>query len=303
MKTIKHLPIAAVALMSVAAHAAIGQTTGALNAASVASGKEFRQQAQGKYVQVNGLKMYYEVHGTGKPLLLLHGAFGTVEAWAPLLPGLVKGRQVITVELQGHGRTADIDRPLSYSNMADDVAELLKQLKLKDVNVFGYSMGGDTAFALAIKYPELVHKLATLGSGTGSTKDTYDPETYKQFKSITPENFNFPVLKDPYTKVAPDPSKWPVLVAKIIKMDDDFKGFPAKDVKSIKAQTLIMMGDRDVVRMEHAVEVYRMIPGSQLAVFPGGDHFAIFASPDLVVATLVKFLDAPASGSQAGGGK
>jgi pimeloyl-ACP methyl ester carboxylesterase len=289
MKAIKNLLIAAVALPLMTAHVAIGQTVGSLNAANAMNA----QEGKGKYAQVNGLKMYYEIHGVGKPLLLLHGAFGTVEGWGAFTPTLAKGRQVIVVELQGHGRTGDIDRPLAFTTMAEDVAQLLKQLSLKDVDVFGYSMGGDVALALAMKYPELVRKLAVLGSGTGSTKDTYDPETYKQFKSITPENFNFPVMKDPYTKVAPDPSKWPVLVSKIVKMDDNFKGFPAKDVKSIKAQTLIMMGDRDAVRVEHAVEMYRMIPNSQLAIFPAGDHFLPFAAPDKVLATLASFLEAP----------
>ena len=147
--------------------------------------------------------------------------------------------------------------------------------------------------ALAIKHPDLVHKLAILGAGTGATKDTYDPESYKQFKSMTPENFNFPQVKEPYTRVAPDPSKWPVLVSKIIKMDDAFKGFAEKDVKSIKAPTLVMMGDHDVVRTEHAAEVARLIPHSQLAIIGGGDHFVLFMSPEKVLSILMPFLDIP----------
>jgi pimeloyl-ACP methyl ester carboxylesterase len=109
---------------------------------------------------------------------------------------------------------------------------------------------------------------------------------------MTPENFNFPQVKDPYTRVAPDPSKWPVLVSKIIKMDDDFKGFAEKDVKSIKARTLVMMGDHDAVRTEHAAEVARLIPHSQLAIIPG-DHFVLFMSPEKVLSILMPFLDAP----------
>jgi len=248
---------------------------------------------KGNYAQVNGLKMYYEIHGTGKPLLLLHGAFGTAEGWATVLPTLAKSHQVIVVELQGHGRTGDIDRPLSFVQMADDTAVLLQQLKIKRADVFGYSMGGGVALALAIKHPDFVRKLAILGAGTGATKDTYDPESYKQFKSMTPENFNFPQVKDPYTRLAPDPSKWPVLVSKIIKMDDDFKGFTEKDVKAIKAQTLVMMGDHDVVRTEHAAEVASLIPHSQLAVIGGGDHFVLFISPEKVLSILAPFLDAP----------
>lgn len=247
---------------------------------------------KGKYAAVNGLKMYYEIHGTGKPLVLLHGAFGVVESWIPLLPALTKNHQVILVEMQGHGRTGDIDRPLDYRTMAADTVALLKRLDIKQADFFGYSMGGAIALEIAAKHPEVVGKLAILGSGSGSIKDTYDPETYKQFKSITPENFDFPEVKDPYTKVAPDPSKWPVLVSKIIKMDET-SGMAVKDVKGIKAPTLIMMGDRDGVRAEHAVEVFRMIPNAQLAIFPGGDHFYLFTNPGKVVVTLTGFLDAP----------
>ena len=116
-------------------------------------------QSNGHYAQVNGLKMYYEIHGTGEPLVLLHGAFGTAEGWTQVLPTLAKSHRVILVELQGHGRTGDIDRPLSFGQMAEDVAALLKQLKIQQIDVFGYSMGGSVAGALAIKHPELVRKL------------------------------------------------------------------------------------------------------------------------------------------------
>ncbi|MBC8065687.1 MAG: alpha/beta hydrolase [Chlorobia bacterium] len=259
------------------------------------------QDGKGKYAQVNGLKMYYEIHGTGKPLVLLHGAFGTAEGWAMLLPALSKNRQVIIIEQQGHGRTADIDRPLTYQQMAKDTAALLKQLNIKDADVFGYSMGGSTALELASKNPELVRKLVILGAGSGPIKETYAPEIYQQFKSITPENFDFPQVKDPYVKVAPDPSKWPVLVSKVTKLDAG-GGMPVKDVKSIRAHTLIMMGDRDAVKPEHAVEMLRMIPNSQLAIFPGGDHFLPFTSPDKVLAFLVPFLDAPGPAQTTGGG-
>jgi pimeloyl-ACP methyl ester carboxylesterase len=257
--------------------------------------------AQGKYAQVNGLKMYYEVHGTGKPLVVLHGAFGTAEGWAPLLAGLTKNRQVIIVEQQGHGRTADTDRPLTVEQMADDTAALLKQLNIKEADVFGYSMGGSTAFQLAVRHPSLVRKLAVLGAGTGTMKDTYNPEVYAQFKSITPENFNYPEIKDPYVKVAPDPSKWPALVAKILKMEQLSKSIPAATVKSIKAPTLVMMGDRDGVKLEHTVEIYRLIPNCQLAIFPGADHFVFFMGPDKVLGALLPFLDAPAEAKATGG--
>lgn len=256
-------------------------------------GGAMAQDSKGKYAQVNGLKMYYEVHGTGKPLVLLHGAFGTVEGWGPFVPELSKNRQVIVIEQQGHGRTADIDRPLDYRQMADDTAALLKQIGVKNADVFGYSMGGATAFALASKYPELVRKLIVIGAGTGTIKDTYNPDVYAQFKMVTPDTFDFPAVKDPYTKVAPDPSKWKTLVAKVVAMDGKMKAMPESEVRGIKAHTLIMMGDRDAVKAEHAVEVYRWIPNAQLAIFPGADHFLPFANSNQVISTLSAFLDTP----------
>src|SRR5262245_31178867 len=210
-------------------------------------------KVEGRYAEVNGLKMYYEVHGTGKPLLLLHGAFGCAVAY----PLLAKDRQIIAVELQGHGHTADIDRPLSYEQMADDSAALLKHLKIEQTDVFGYSMGGSVGLALAIRHPKLVRKLAINGSNFGRIEDSYDPAIFQQFKSL-PADFAPPILKGPYDKVAPDPKQWPALVAKIKKMGLDFKGFARDDMKSIKAQVLVTLGDRDVVRVEHAVEMYRL---------------------------------------------
>jgi pimeloyl-ACP methyl ester carboxylesterase len=254
-----------------------------------------KQSASGKYADVNGLKMYYEVHGSGgsgHPLVLLHGAFGFAGGWATILPALTKGRRVIAVELEGHGRTRDLDRPLTYQQMVEDTAALLRQLKIKDADVFGYSMGGVVALGVAIRHPELVRKLAILGSGSNPIKEIFEPETYKQFQSIT-DDFAPPVFKEPYNRLAPDPTRWPVLVKKIKNMVNDYSGYPPAEVKTIRAKTLIMQGDRDGIRPEHAVELFRLIPNSQLAIFPGGDHFVLFSNPDLVISTLVPFLDAP----------
>jgi len=262
--------------------------------AATISGSGYGQQKQGangKYAEVNGLKMYYEIHGSGQPLVLLHGAFGFAEGWGAMLPTLTKSHQVIAIELQGHGHTNDLDRPLTFEQMAEDTAALLDQLKIKNADFFGYSMGGTVALGVAIRRPELVRKLAIYGSTAGIMKDTYDPEIYKQFLSI-PADFAPPPLKEPYDRMAPDPKRWPVLVTKIKGLERNFKGYSAAEVKAIKAQTLIMMGDRDVVRPEHAVEMYRLIPGSQLAIFPGADHFLLLSSPDKFLATLAPFLAA-----------
>ena len=177
------------------------------------------QKTQG-YAAVNGLKMYYEIQGTGKPLVVLHGAFG----WATIYPTLAKNRQVIAVELQGHGHTADIDRPLTYEQMADDTAALLKQLKIERADFFGYSMGGNVALAIAIHHPDLVDRVAINGSYFGKLEDAFEPASLKQFQSL-PADSAPAVLKDPYDKVAPDPKQWPVLVAKVKKAGLEFKGF------------------------------------------------------------------------------
>jgi pimeloyl-ACP methyl ester carboxylesterase len=259
-----------------------------------AAGKEnsVSQTANGKYANVNGLKMYYEIHGTGRPLVLLHGAFGV----ATVFPTLARNRQVIAVELQGHGHTADIDRPLSYEEMADDTAALLKQLNIEQADFFGYSMGGNVAIALAIRHPKLVRKLVVVGSHYGRTEDAYDPEVLAQFKSLPPD-FAPPVLKDPYDKVAPDPKQWPVLVAKIKKMDLDFKGFARDDMRAIKAHVLVTVGDRDAPRPEHALEMFRLIPNSQLFVYPGGDHFILWTNTEGLLAPIAAFLESPMPGA------
>jgi pimeloyl-ACP methyl ester carboxylesterase len=139
------------------------------------NGDKATKDVDGQYADINGLKMYYEVHGTGRPLVLLHGAFGR----ATVYPALARNRQQIAVELQGHGHTADIDRPLTVEHMADDVAALLQHLKIEQADVFGYSMGGNVALALAIRHPELLGRVAINGSHFGAIEEAYEPESFK----------------------------------------------------------------------------------------------------------------------------
>jgi pimeloyl-ACP methyl ester carboxylesterase len=252
------------------------------------SPKEGPANMPGRYAHVNGLKMYYEVHGTGSPLVLLHGAFGV----ATVYPILAKDRQVIAVELQGHGHTGDIDRPLSALQMADDVAALLNELKIDRADVFGHSMGGNVAIALAIRHPERVRKMAVNGTHFGSLEEAYGPDGPKQFQNI-PADFAPPPLKAPYDRVAPDPKQWPTLVAKVKQMALTFPGFAREEMKAIKAPVLITIGDRDGVRPEHTVEMFRLIPSSQLAIFPGADHFLLWQNPEKLLPVVAEFLNAP----------
>jgi pimeloyl-ACP methyl ester carboxylesterase/uncharacterized protein YndB with AHSA1/START domain len=252
-------------------------------------------QSDNGYVQVNGLNIYYEIQGSGKPLVLLHGAFGNAEGWIPILSALTEKHRVIAVEMEGHGRTNDLDRPLNINQMAEDIAALMNELGLEKADIFGYSLGGIVGLGIAIRHPGLVRKLAILGSASGRMDETYEPEQYRQYQSI-PDDFAPPVLKEPYDRLAPDPDRWYGMVKKIRDLGPRFEGYSERELGSIQADVLIMMGDRDVVRPEHAVEMYRRIPNSQLAVFPDGDHFILWSNPDKALSALLPFLDAPLTG-------
>jgi pimeloyl-ACP methyl ester carboxylesterase len=170
------------------------------------------------------------------------------------------------------------------------VAALLDHLQIAQADFFGYSLGGNVALAVAIRHPQRVRKLVINGSNAGPIVDAYEPEMYEQFKNL-PANFAPPMLKGPYDQVAPDPAHWPVLVTKVKKMGLEFKGFSREEMQSITAHVLIALGDRDGVRLEHAVEMFRQIPNAQLAVFPSADHFLIFQRPEELLPVITKFLD------------
>lgn len=177
------------------------------------TGKITAQKA-GNYASVNGLKMYYEIHGQGKPLVLLHGAFNTIGlAFGQLIPELSKSRKVIAVELQGHGRTADIDRPFSFEAMADDVAALLKQLKEDSADILGYSMGGATAIQLVIRHPQVVRKMIVISAAY--KYEGWSPETRAILPMLSPEMFEGTPLKTDYDSLAPDPKNWTKFVNKM----------------------------------------------------------------------------------------
>jgi pimeloyl-ACP methyl ester carboxylesterase len=234
------------------------------------------------YAQVNDLDMYYEIHGDGPPLILLHGAYMTIDMLGPLLPGLAEQRRVIAVELQGHGRTADVDRPMTYEQFADDTAALARHLGLEHADVVGYSMGGATALQVAIRHPALVRRLVVISASFRF--DGMPAVAREMFPTITPEMFAGSPIEEAYQRVAPHPEDFPELVAKMTALDSTPFAWPDEQIRAIAAPTLIVLGDSDGITLEHAVEFFKLrgggvmgdlagMPESQLAVLPGTSHF------------------------------
>ena len=260
-------------------------------------------QTKTGYAQVNGIKMYYEIHGAGKPIVLLHGAFNTINmAFSQLIPELSKTRQVIAVELQGHGRTQDIDRPFSFESMADDVAALLKFLKTDSADIFGYSMGGGVAQQIATRHPEVVRRLIITSSVY--KYEGWTPETRAILPMLTPEMFEPTPIKQEYDNLAPDPKHWKEFINKMKKFVTTSYDFGADKIKAIKSPTLIIIGDGDGVLPEHAVDMYRLRGGSymvdfgpihaaQLAILPGSSHISVMMQTEWLVSMITPFLDTP----------
>jgi pimeloyl-ACP methyl ester carboxylesterase len=237
---------------------------------------------------VNGLQMYYEVHGSGPPLLLLHGGLTTIDtSVGTLIPHFSKTRQVIAPEQQAHGHTADIDRPLSFEQMADDTATLLRHLGIKRTDVFGYSAGGNVALGLTIRHSDLVQKVAV--ASTHFNSEGMYPQILEGLKNAQAERMPS-VLRDAYQKVAPKPDDWPKLVEKVAAQARAYGGWSHEDLRGIRAPALVMVGDADIVRPEHAVELFRLLPNCQLAVLPRTDHRLRLQNPEWVVSMLAEFL-------------
>jgi pimeloyl-ACP methyl ester carboxylesterase len=257
---------------------------------------------QSGYAPVNGLSMYYEVHGTGQPLVMLHGSFMTIELMGKLVPELAKTRQVIAVEFQGHGHTADVDRPFTYEQLADDTAALLRYLGIAQADVYGYSLGGGVALQVAMRHPALVRKLVVV-SASYTSAGQY-PEVLAAIKTITPDLFTGTPWREAYERVAPHPEAFPTLVAKAIQPDLMPYDWGAEAVRAITAPTMIVIGDSDGIPPEHAAEMFRLrgggvfgdlagLPATQLAILPGTTHVGLLDRADWLVPMVVSFLDAP----------
>jgi pimeloyl-ACP methyl ester carboxylesterase len=261
---------------------------------------------QGKYANVNGLSLYYEIHGTGKPLILLHGGLGVIGMFEQILPALAENRQVIAVELQAHGHTADVERPLAFETMADDVAALIEHLGLENTDIVGYSLGGGVALQTAIRHPSMVRKLVVVSAACKS--DGWYPEVRAGMRSMNVEAAKAMVgspMHQAYVGTAPNPASWPTLVAKVgqlVGQDYDW----SEAVSALKTPTMIVVGDADSVRTAHAVEFFELLGGGKadagwdgsgmsnawLAILPATSHYNIFSSP-MLVSTVTPFLDAP----------
>jgi pimeloyl-ACP methyl ester carboxylesterase len=245
------------------------------------------------YAPVNGLKMYYEIEGTGDPIVFIPPAFGF--AGLESFPALVQNHSVITVDLQGNGRTGDIpDRPISIEQYAKDVVALLKYLGISKADFFGESYGANTAAIIAVRYPDVVRRVATYGATFGPVQNVLNPDTTRYDHPPTAETRNIQFQRENYRKVAPDPDYWPRIYNKVGSIQWD--GFSNQELASIKAPILIMIGDHDFVRIEHAVETFKVIPGAELAVIPSASHFVLYSEPERVIPTVKHFLEKPETG-------
>lgn len=267
--------------------------------AAVSPEKASEPKATGSRVAIHGMQLYYEVSGQGDPLIVLHGAYMNIPSMGAIIPKLAETHKVYALELQGHGRTTDIERPITYPNMADDVAAFMDAVGLKQADVFGYSMGSVVGLQLAIRHPSKVKKLA-------AASVAYDVEGWQpEFKAMIPQMSvemmaGSPFERD-YRKLAPNPNGFAELARKLIALEKEPMAW-AKHVKALKLPVLIITSDYDVATLEHSVAMFRLLggtgmgdlgkplPTARLAVLPATSHTAVILQPDLLHAFIEPFL-------------
>ena len=259
------------------------------------------KDVKGSYASINGLNLYYEIHGKGEPLILIHGGVGASEMLEPIMSTLAKSRKVIAVHLQAHGRTADIERLLSFELMADDIAALIQHLGLERTDLLGYSLGGEVALRTAIQHPELIHKLVLVSAAF--KHDGFYPEVLESFVHMGPDAAQF-INQSPLAQLYPN-KDWAALFTKLghlMRQDFDW----SKDVAEIKLPMMLIFADADTYRTSHIMEFFGLLGGGQrdagldgsarpttrLAILPNATHYDIISSPTLA-SIITEFLDAP----------
>lgn len=250
-------------------------------------------------VEVNGMQVYYEVSGTGDPLVVLHGAYMNIPSMGRIIPMLAETHKVYALEFQGHGRTTDIDRPITYPNLADDVAAFMDKVGIEKADVFGYSMGSAAGLQLAIRHPEKVNKL--VAASVAYDLQGWQPAFRDFIPQMSPDMFVGGPMEDEYRKLAADPEGFPALVDKLIALEKEPMDWE-EDVKALKTPVLIITGDADVATLEHSVSLLRLLggggmgdmgaplPASRLAVLPATSHTAVITQPELLHAFIEPFL-------------
>lgn len=259
------------------------------------------QKPQTGYAPVNGLRMYYEIHGKGQPVVLLHGAFMTItNNWPDMIARLSKTRQVIAVEMQAHGRTADIDRDVTYENLSDDVAALLDYLKIPRADLIGYSLGGGVAMLTAIRHPDKVRKVVSISAtlrGDGLVKEAVDA-----FPNLTPEAFTGSPIEVEYKKLSPTPNEFPKFVRHVVQAALKPHDFGADKLQATQAPFFFVHGDADGVRLDHIAEMFRLKGGdvmgdlrprstSRLTILPNTTHVTLMQKGDVIAPMINDFLD------------
>ncbi|HTN96907.1 MAG TPA: alpha/beta hydrolase [Nordella sp.] len=258
-----------------------------------------QSEAKGARVEVNGMQMYYEVSGQGEPLVVLHGAYMNIETMGAIIPKLARTHKVYALEFQGHGRTTDIDRPITYPNLADDVAAFMDKVGIEKADVFGYSMGAAAGLQLAIRHPDKVNKL--VAASVAYDAEGWQPDFKAFIPQMTVEMFTSMPFAEDYRKLAANPDGFPALVKKLIALEHEPMAWGA-EVKALKAPVLIIAGDADVATLEHAVAMFRLLGGggmgdmgkplpvSRLAVLPATSHTAVMGQTELLYALIEPFL-------------